>query len=275
MRVASFSFFQTTPSLTLSWPKSSSASVRARTSCRPDRCWYGELQRPAPVFLAQGWECSRSVSPESPQQRPWSQLERQAGVLWGEAVRSGVYRSGAFREAEGRQRGGDEDSGQKWKKNDPWVQHRSANLNKITPLYLLLQYPGVAKSIDSDVNNIMTALSLSNVLPEGNIVEEFHFFFDNSCFCLLRNGRACMSIVLVQHLPSCAGLFPEHLIEVMSRELALECDYIREAKCAKKFQWVSHRITLSWDSGVFSRPPPGGGEEVIHLRLKFNLCIIG
>ncbi|XP_076013493.1 atypical kinase COQ8A, mitochondrial [Genypterus blacodes] len=61
-----------------------------------------------------------------------------------------------------------------------------------------IQYPGVAKSIDSDVNNIMTALSLSNVLPEG--------------------------------------LFPEHLIEVMSRELALECDYIREAKCARRFQ---------------------------------------
>uniref|UniRef100_A0A8C6WML4 Atypical kinase COQ8A, mitochondrial n=1 Tax=Neogobius melanostomus TaxID=47308 RepID=A0A8C6WML4_9GOBI len=31
-------------------------------------------------------------------------------------------------------------------------------------------------------------------------------------------------------------LFPEHLIEVMSRELALECDYIREAQCAKKFK---------------------------------------
>ncbi|XP_068194842.1 atypical kinase COQ8A, mitochondrial [Antennarius striatus] len=61
-----------------------------------------------------------------------------------------------------------------------------------------IQYPGVAKSIDSDVNNIMTALSLSNALPEG--------------------------------------LFPEHLIEVMSRELALECDYIREAQCARKFQ---------------------------------------
>ncbi|XP_059209184.1 atypical kinase COQ8A, mitochondrial [Centropristis striata] len=61
-----------------------------------------------------------------------------------------------------------------------------------------IQYPGVGKSIDSDVNNIMTALSLSNALPEG--------------------------------------LFPEHLIEVMSRELALECDYIREAKCAKRFQ---------------------------------------
>ncbi|KAM4542712.1 atypical kinase COQ8A, mitochondrial isoform 3-T3 [Odontesthes bonariensis] len=61
-----------------------------------------------------------------------------------------------------------------------------------------IQYPGIAKSIDSDVNNIMTALNLSNALPEG--------------------------------------LFPEHLIEVMSHELALECDYIREANCAKKFQ---------------------------------------
>uniref|UniRef100_A0A8C7N7X5 Atypical kinase COQ8A, mitochondrial n=1 Tax=Oncorhynchus kisutch TaxID=8019 RepID=A0A8C7N7X5_ONCKI len=47
----------------------------------------------------------------------------------------------------------------------------------------------------------------------------------------------CFSISLfLPLLTSCAGLFPEHLIEVMSRELALECDYIREAKCAKKFQ---------------------------------------
>ncbi|XP_077587309.1 atypical kinase COQ8A, mitochondrial [Stigmatopora nigra] len=61
-----------------------------------------------------------------------------------------------------------------------------------------VQYPGVSKSIASDVNNIMTALSLSKALPEG--------------------------------------LFPEHLMEVMSRELAMECDYIKESKCCKKFQ---------------------------------------
>ncbi|KAF3700922.1 Atypical kinase COQ8A, mitochondrial [Channa argus] len=73
-----------------------------------------------------------------------------------------------------------------------------ARLKDRREVAMKIQYPGVAKSIDSDVNNIMTALSLSNTLPEG--------------------------------------LFPEHLIEVMSRELALECDYIREAKCAKKFQ---------------------------------------
>ncbi|KAM4679792.1 atypical kinase COQ8A, mitochondrial isoform 4-T4 [Amazona ochrocephala] len=61
-----------------------------------------------------------------------------------------------------------------------------------------MMYPGVAQSITSDVNNLMTVLSMSNILPEG--------------------------------------LFPEHLIEVVSRELALECDYLREAACARKFQ---------------------------------------
>uniref|UniRef100_A0A3B5LKD9 ABC1 atypical kinase-like domain-containing protein n=1 Tax=Xiphophorus couchianus TaxID=32473 RepID=A0A3B5LKD9_9TELE len=62
-----------------------------------------------------------------------------------------------------------------------------------------IQYPGVAQSINSDVNNLMTVLNMSNALPEG--------------------------------------LFPEHLIDVMRRELALECDYIREAQCAKKFRY--------------------------------------
>ncbi|XP_059212662.1 atypical kinase COQ8A, mitochondrial [Centropristis striata] len=61
-----------------------------------------------------------------------------------------------------------------------------------------IQYPGVAQSIDSDVNNLMVVLNMSNALPDG--------------------------------------LFPEHLIDVMRRELALECDYIREAQCAKKFR---------------------------------------
>lgn len=32
---------------------------------------------------------------------------------------------------------------------------------------LPLQYPGVAQSINSDVNNLMTVLNMSNVLPEG------------------------------------------------------------------------------------------------------------
>uniref|UniRef100_A0A8D2B903 Atypical kinase COQ8A, mitochondrial n=1 Tax=Sciurus vulgaris TaxID=55149 RepID=A0A8D2B903_SCIVU len=61
-----------------------------------------------------------------------------------------------------------------------------------------IQYPGVAQSINSDVSNLMAVLNMSNMLPEG--------------------------------------LFPEHLIDVLRRELALECDYQREAACAKKFR---------------------------------------
>ena len=30
------------------------------------------------------------------------------------------------------------------------------------------QYPGVGDSIDSDINNLMTVLKVSNLLPEGN-----------------------------------------------------------------------------------------------------------
>uniref|UniRef100_A0A8C8R511 Atypical kinase COQ8A, mitochondrial n=1 Tax=Pelusios castaneus TaxID=367368 RepID=A0A8C8R511_9SAUR len=73
-----------------------------------------------------------------------------------------------------------------------------ARLKNGKEVAMKIQYPGVAQSINSDVNNLMTVLSMSNVLPEG--------------------------------------LFPEHMIEVLSRELAMECDYKREAACAKKFK---------------------------------------
>lgn len=56
----------------------------------------------------------------------------------------------------------------------------------------------MAQSINSDVNNLMAVLNMSNMLPEG--------------------------------------LFPEHLIDVLRRELTLECDYQREAAYAKKFR---------------------------------------
>lgn len=35
-----------------------------------------------------------------------------------------------------------------------------------------------------------------------------------------------------------AGLFADSSLEVLQRELAWECDYKREAECAKKFRWV-------------------------------------
>ncbi|XP_062896664.1 atypical kinase COQ8A, mitochondrial [Mobula hypostoma] len=74
-----------------------------------------------------------------------------------------------------------------------------------------IQYPGVAQSISSDVDNLISVLNMSNALPEG--------------------------------------LFPEHMIEVMRRELSLECDYEREAACYKQFR------ELVKDDPFFYVPP--------------------
>ncbi|XP_069743949.1 atypical kinase COQ8A, mitochondrial-like [Narcine bancroftii] len=74
-----------------------------------------------------------------------------------------------------------------------------------------IQYPGVAQSISSDVDNLISVLNMSNTLPEG--------------------------------------LFPEHMIEVMRRELSLECDYEREAACYKRFR------ELVKDDPFFYVPP--------------------
>ncbi|XP_072312082.1 atypical kinase COQ8B, mitochondrial isoform X2 [Eucyclogobius newberryi] len=61
-----------------------------------------------------------------------------------------------------------------------------------------IQYPGVAQSIHSDINNMMSVLKMSLVLPDG--------------------------------------LFADSSLEVLQKELSWECDYKREAECAKKFR---------------------------------------
>ncbi|MEQ2214789.1 Atypical kinase coq8b, mitochondrial, partial [Xenoophorus captivus] len=61
-----------------------------------------------------------------------------------------------------------------------------------------IQYPGVAESIQSDIDNLMSVLKMSVALPEG--------------------------------------LFADSSLEVLQKELAWECDYKREAECAKKFR---------------------------------------
>ncbi|XP_072346130.1 atypical kinase COQ8B, mitochondrial isoform X2 [Scyliorhinus torazame] len=61
-----------------------------------------------------------------------------------------------------------------------------------------IQYPGIARSIKSDVENLLSLLQMSIPLPQG--------------------------------------LFAESGIVVLKRELEWECDYIREAACAKRFR---------------------------------------
>ncbi|KAK3787233.1 hypothetical protein RRG08_055956 [Elysia crispata] len=63
---------------------------------------------------------------------------------------------------------------------------------------LKIQYPGVGDSIDSDINNLMTVMNVSNILPEG--------------------------------------LYVQSVVDSARRELAWEVDYLREATCARKFR---------------------------------------
>lgn len=60
-----------------------------------------------------------------------------------------------------------------------------------------IQYPGVAKGIESDIDNLLGIMKVWNVFPEG--------------------------------------MFVDNLAIVAKRELAWEVDYIREANCTRKF----------------------------------------
>jgi predicted unusual protein kinase regulating ubiquinone biosynthesis (AarF/ABC1/UbiB family) len=61
-----------------------------------------------------------------------------------------------------------------------------------------IQYPGVAASITSDLDNLRTLVLTSRMLPKG--------------------------------------LYLDNTIKVVRRELALETDYIHEAACMKRFK---------------------------------------
>ncbi|XP_037675457.1 atypical kinase COQ8B, mitochondrial isoform X1 [Choloepus didactylus] len=67
-----------------------------------------------------------------------------------------------------------------------------------TEVAVKIQYPGVAQSIRSDVQNLLVVLKASMALPEG--------------------------------------LFAEQSLQALQQELAWECDYRREAACAQNFR---------------------------------------
>ena len=74
--------------------------------------------------------------------------------------------------------------------------HR-ATLHDGRAVAVKVQYPGVADSIESDVDNLLRLVSLANVLPKG--------------------------------------LYVEAAAAVAKRELALECDYRRAAASLRFF----------------------------------------
>ncbi|OXA60710.1 AarF domain-containing protein kinase 4 [Folsomia candida] len=66
------------------------------------------------------------------------------------------------------------------------------------PIAVKIQYPGVGEGISSDIDNLMAVLSVWKIIPDG--------------------------------------VFIDSIITVAKRELSWEVDYIREAKCAKRFR---------------------------------------
>ena len=89
-----------------------------------------------------------------------------------------------------------------------------------------VQYPGVAASISSDLNNLSLLLTASRLLPKG-------LYLDKT----IANART---------------------------ELAWECDYQREAKCAVKFQKL-----LCDDTEVFTVPQiyhEASGKQVLTME---------
>ncbi|KAI3437965.1 hypothetical protein D9Q98_000409 [Chlorella vulgaris] len=77
-------------------------------------------------------------------------------------------------------------------------QVHSAQLHDGRRVVMKIQYPGVARSIESDVDNLMRLLSVSSLLPKG--------------------------------------LYVENAVRVAKRELKLECDYRYELQSQQRFK---------------------------------------
>ncbi|ORZ18502.1 ABC1 family-domain-containing protein [Absidia repens] len=77
-------------------------------------------------------------------------------------------------------------------------QVHAATLSNGQAVVIKIQYPGVATSIDSDLSNLKALVTFSNLLPRG--------------------------------------LYLDNTIKVTKQELAWECDYVREASNAQKFE---------------------------------------
>ncbi|XP_073956110.1 ubiquinone biosynthesis protein COQ8, mitochondrial isoform X2 [Choristoneura fumiferana] len=73
-----------------------------------------------------------------------------------------------------------------------------ATLHNGTEVAMKVQYPGVAKGINSDIDNLVGVLKVWNVFPKG--------------------------------------MFVDNIVEVAKKELSWEVDYFREAECTKKFK---------------------------------------
>jgi aarF domain-containing kinase len=96
-----------------------------------------------------------------------------------------------------------------------------------------VQYPGVADSIDSDLNNLAILLTASRLLPKG-------LFLDKT----IANART---------------------------ELAWECDYIREADCGRRFEeLLSDETDIFLIPKVY---PEASGKQVLTMEFMDGIGV--
>lgn len=96
-----------------------------------------------------------------------------------------------------------------------------------------VQYPGVADSIDSDLNNLSILLTASRLLPKG-------LYLDKT----IANARV---------------------------ELAWECDYIREAECGTKFRQLLQDETSTFV--VPAIIPSASGKQVLTMERLDGIAV--
>ncbi|KAF8244753.1 ABC1-domain-containing protein [Wilcoxina mikolae CBS 423.85] len=101
------------------------------------------------------------------------------------------------------------------------------------PVAVKIQYPGVAASISSDLNNLAVLLTASRLLPKG-------LYLDKT----IANART---------------------------ELGWECDYVREAECAKRFARI-----LENEKDVFRVPKifdEACGPQVLTMKMMKGIAV--
>ncbi|KAK5169252.1 hypothetical protein LTR04_005995 [Oleoguttula sp. CCFEE 6159] len=111
--------------------------------------------------------------------------------------------------------------------------HRATLASTGQEVAVKVQYPGVASSIDSDLSNISLLLTASRLLPKG-------LYLDKT----IANART---------------------------ELAWECDYIREAECARRFKDL-----LADEPDIFTVPaiiPEASSAQVLTAELMTGIGV--
>jgi len=105
-------------------------------------------------------------------------------------------------------------------------QVHAATLHDGREVVMKIQYPGVKKSIESDVDNLMRLIKLGNLLPKG--------------------------------------LYVENAVAVVKKELAMECDYRWEAEAQARFvELVALDSSLSGHFRVPAVIPELSSEQVL------------